>query len=100
MRPHRATLGLPMPAAEWFEFSSFSPSAGIRFPAIKHRYSITSSARASSVGGSRGAHRRSRNGTFYGMSAGFLVSLLGTDVSLPDHLGPFLSFLSDELAEI
>src|SRR5215472_17400307 len=43
MRPHRATLlrsssfglrirkpGLPMPAAEWFEFSSFSPSAGIR----------------------------------------------------------------------
>ena len=40
-----------MPAAEWFEFSSFSPSAGIRFPAIKHRYSITSSARASNVGG-------------------------------------------------
>src|SRR5262249_14484095 len=43
MRPHRAGLlrpssvglrirkpGLPMPAAEWFEFSSFSPSAGIR----------------------------------------------------------------------
>src|SRR5262245_5910072 len=43
MRPHRATLlrsssfglrirkpGLPMPEAEWFEFSSFSPSAGIR----------------------------------------------------------------------
>jgi len=33
-----------MPAAEWFEFSIFSPSAGIRFPAIKHRYAITSSA--------------------------------------------------------
>src|SRR5262249_61490802 len=43
MRPHRAgllrpnsvglrirKLGLPMPAAEWFELSSFSPSAGIR----------------------------------------------------------------------
>src|SRR5215467_2328560 len=43
MRPHPAGLlrpssvglrirkpGLPMPAAEWFEFSSFSPSAGIR----------------------------------------------------------------------
>src|SRR5262245_39506066 len=43
MRPHPAGLlrpsavglrirkpSLPMPAAEWFEFSSFSPSAGIR----------------------------------------------------------------------
>ena len=43
MRPHPAgllrsssvglrirKLGLPMPAAEWFEFSSFSPSADIR----------------------------------------------------------------------
>src|SRR2546426_9815718 len=43
MRPHPAGLlrpssvglrirkpGLPMPAAEWFEFSSFSPGAGIR----------------------------------------------------------------------
>jgi hypothetical protein len=36
----------------------------------------------------------------YGMSAASGAALLGLDVGGPDHLGPFVGFINDELAEI
>jgi hypothetical protein len=45
------------------------------------------------------ASPKSRNG-HYGISHCARLLLLRLDVSCPDHLGPFLGFVGDELAEV
>src|SRR5262245_23889346 len=61
-------------------------------------HSITSSARLSSVAGtSRLARKDSRNGRLWNIGRG---RSLRFDVGIPDHLGPLLGFVGDELAEI